>query len=361
MTERAYQLAWYGVDLKTGGIIEDLPALRPTGALSRKLGVATTTQFELSLAGAPREWDSATAPGRSALVAVDTATDTPLWAGVVLPRDGGSATSVTFGAATLEAYLDSRFPGTQALIGTDQASVVSALVTPALTSGPPLVIDSVATGVTMDYLTDDGDDKSILSCLQEVMGLEGGPEWTIDVAWNGAHTGFTFPFRVRSAIGTQSTNPEGVFDFPGCVAEYVLSESYEQGKGATRVIARGEGEGTSRLTSSTMDATALLANGWPLWEYRYTPASGVTDPDQLTAHASQAVALMAEGAQVWTVQAVASRAPRLGSDWGLGDSVRLSVTTSPRHPAGVETVARCWAWELDPAADRVRPILVEEG
>ncbi|MFF5186472.1 hypothetical protein ACFY30_22295 [Streptomyces sp. NPDC000345] len=360
MTGTPYQLAWYGCDLRTGAIVEDLPALRPTGALSRKLGASTTLQLELTLAGAPVEWAGATAPGQSLLVAVDTATDTPVWAGAVLPREGGSATTVQLGAATLEAYLDARFPGTQTMVGVDQATVVTNLVTPALTQGPPFVIDAVATGTVMDYLSNDGDDKSILSCLTEVMGLDGGPEWTIDVEWNAQHTGFQFPVRIRSRVGLQSPNPEGVFDYPGCVAEYVLAESYEQGKGATRIIARGEGEGSSRLTSPATDATALLASGMPLWEYRYTPATGVTDPDQLTAHAAKTLALMAQGAQVWSVQGVASQSPRLGATWSLGDTVHLAVERSPRHPAGTDVVARCWAWELDPGADRIRPILVEE-
>jgi len=356
-----YELAWYGCDLRTGAIVEDLPALKPSGALSRKLGTATTLQMELTLAGAADGWDAATAPGRSMFVAVDQDTDIPLWAGAVLPREGGSGTTLQMGAATLEAYLDARYPGTQSLIGMDQASVVTALVTPALTSGPPFVIDAVSTGVTMDYLTDDGDDKTILSCLQEIMGLEGGPEWTVDVAWNATHSGFQFPLRIRSAIGAQSATPEAVFDYPGCVAEYVLSESYEQGKGATRVLARGEGEGTSRLTSTAQEATALIANGWPIWEYRYTPSTGITDPDQLEGHAAKSVALMAQGGQVWTLQGVASQAPRLGQDWGLGDSVRLAVDHSPRHPDGIDFVARCWAWELEPGSDRIRPILVEES
>lgn len=354
-------LAWYGCDMRTGGIVEDLPSLRATGALSRKLGTQTTLQLELSLDGAAGDWEPATAPGRSLLVAVDTTTDTPIWAGAVLPRDGGSANTVQLGAATLEAYLDARYPGTQTLIGTDQADVIAALATPALTDGPPIVIDAVATGTAMDYLTADGDDKTILSCMTEVMGLEGGPEWTIDVAWNSAHSGFQFPLRVRQKLGIQTDTPEAVFDFPGCVAEYSLGESYEQGKGATRVTARGEGEGASRLTSLPHEATALIAAGWPVWEYRYTPSTGITDPDQLNAHASSSLALMAQGAQVWTLRAVASKSPRIGDDWGIGDSVRMSVEHSPRHPGGADVVARCWAWELDPGADQVRPILVEEN
>ncbi|MFD6025710.1 hypothetical protein [Streptomyces griseoluteus] len=352
-------LAWYGCDLATGGIVEDLRSLKPTGALSRKLGAATTAQFELALAGAAPDWEAATAPGRALLVAVDTATDTPLWAGVVLTRDAGSAQTVQLGAATLESYFGARYPGTQILIGVDQAAVISALVAPALTGGPPIVIDAPATGTVMDYIVRDGDDKTSLSCLAEVMALDGAPEWTIDVVWNASHNGFQFPLRVRPKIGVQ-TSTAVTFDFPGCVAGYTLSESYETGKGATVVTARGEGEGEDRLSSAPQEATALLAVGWPRWEYRYTPATGLTNPDQLQAHAAQSLALMAEGGQAWTLDAVASQAPRLGQDWTLGDSIHLAVEASPRHPNGTDMTARCWAWELDAGADRVRPILVQE-
>lgn len=355
----ALELAWYGCDLRTGGIIEDLPALKPQGALSRKLGDSATLQFELALPGAASNWGEATTPGSTVLVAVDTATDLPVWAGAVLSREAGSSQTVQLGAATLESYLGARYPGTQTLVTTDQAAVCAALATPALTNGPPIVIDSVATGTTMDYLTADGDDKSILSCLQEVMGLDGGPEWTIDVIWAASHGGFQFPLRIRKAIGVQ-TDTAVTFDFPGCVNAYTLAESYEAGKGATVVVANGEGEGSSRLTSGTYQATALIAAGWPRWDYRFTPATGVTDPDQLAAHATQALALMAPGGQVWSVEAIASGAPRLGQDWGLGDSIHLAVETSPRHPLGTDVTARCWAWELDAGADRVRPILVED-
>ncbi|MFJ2162355.1 hypothetical protein [Streptomyces sp. NPDC087856] len=359
MTGAPFKLAWFGCDLRTGGIIADLPALTPGGALGRKLGDQSTVQASLALAGAPDGWEEATTQGSTALVAVDTATDLPVWAGAVITRDGGSDQTVQLGLATMERYLDSRYPGTQTLLATDQAAIVSALVTPALTTGPPLVIDAPAIGSTLDYLTSDGDDKTILSCLKELMGLDGGPEWTIDVVWNPAHNGFQFPVRVRKAIGVQGSTST-TFDFPGPVSSYTLSESYEAGKGATSVIARGEGEGSSRLTSSLHTATALLAAGWPRWDERFTPATGVTDPDQLEAHAVQALALMAQGAQVWTVEAVASQAPRLGRDWALGDSITLAVQRSPRHPRGTSVTARCWAWELDAGADKVRPILVEE-
>lgn len=358
---RPIELAWYGCDLRTGQIIEDLPSLKQGGPLSKQLGKHTSTSFELQLAGAGRDWEAATDQGRTMLVGVDTAIDEPIWAGIVLTREGGSAQSVSLNTATPEAYLDRRYTGDQTLIQQDQAAVITSLMGAALTQGPPFVMDAPSTGVLMDYTGLDSDDKTALSAMQEVMALDGGPEWTVDIDWSGAsHSGFILPVRVRPAIGIQAPEPEAVFDFPGCISSYTLSESYESGKGATVVQARGEGEGSARLSSGAKVSTDLEANGWPRYVYRYTPATGITDPDQLNAHATKALALMRTGAKVWTVEAVASRAPRLGRDWGIGDNVRVVIDRSPRHPQGTEVVARAWSWELDPAGDKVRPILVEE-
>ncbi|WP_263165388.1 hypothetical protein [Streptomyces sp. SCSIO ZS0520] len=359
--EEPIELAWYGCDLKSGQIVEELPTLSPSGPLTKRLGMSTSTSFSLRLEEAGRDWLAATDPGRSLLVCVDTLTGQPVWAGIVLTRDAGSGWTAGLGAATPEAYLDRRFTGDQTLIQQDQAAIVTALMAAPLAQGPPFVMDAPALGVLADFVGLDADDRTVLSALQEVMGAEGGPEWTVDVAWaDSSRTGFVLPVRVRAAIGAQSAAPEAVFDYPGCVSTYTLAESYEAAKGATVVVARGEGEGAGRLSSPVQIATDLEAAGWPRWVYRYTPASGLTDPDRLAAHARQALALMQTGATVWTVEAAASRAPRLGRDWGIGDSVRIAVDSSPRHPAGADVIARAWAWELDAAANVVRPILVEE-
>lgn len=360
-TAQPVVLAWYGCDLRTGQIVEDLPSLKPAGPLTRRLGQHTSASFELGLGGAPAGWEEATDEGRTMLVGVDTLTDQPVWAGMVLTREGGSGRTVSLGAATPEAYLDRRYTADQTLIQQDQAAVVTALMTAPLTNGPPFIMDAPATGVLMDYTVTDADDRTVLSALTEISGMDGGPEWTVDVAWaDAAHSGFVLPLRVRPAIGLQYPDPEAVFDFPGSISAYTLTESYEQGKGATVVQARGEGEGASRLTSAAQVATALETGGWPRYVYRYTPASGITSPAQLNAHASKSLGIMQTGASVWAVDAVASRSPRLGRDWGIGDTVRIAIDTSPRHPRGADIVARAWAWELDPGADRVKPTLVQE-
>lgn len=356
-----YELDWYACDVRSGTIIEELQSLTPTQPLTRRLGAATTTSFTLNLNGAPRDWQACTEKGRTLLVAVDPVTDTPLWSGIVLTRNGGSSTFLQLGAVTPEAYLDRRYTVDTNLIQQDQATVVTTLMTAPLSAGPNFAMDAPATGTLMDWEMLNQDDRTVLSSLGEVMALDGGPEWTIDVAWaDSTKSGFVLPVRVRPKIGLQLEAPEAVFDFPGCIADYDLAESYESGRGATVVTARGEGEGTTRLTSADQIATDLEAGGWPRYVYRFTPASGITDPDHLNAHARAAGALMRDGSAVWSVEAVASRSPRLGRDWALGDTVRIAVETSPRHPDGADVVARAWAWELEPGADRIRPILIEE-
>ncbi|MFJ2579960.1 hypothetical protein [Kitasatospora aureofaciens] len=353
-------LTWYACDLRTGRIAEELSALTPTQALSRRLGTVTSTRFELALAGTPPEWQSATDPGRTLLVAVDSTTGAPLWSGIPLTREGGSADTVAIVASTPECYLDRRsttYSGTAVDLSTAMVQVAQ----PLLTQGPPFSIDSVASGTVGNYTVQDSDDKTVLSCLQELDAMSGAPEWTVDTTWvDAAQTAFRLVLRVRPKIGVQAATPEAQFDLPGCVTDYLLTESYERGKGATSVTARGEGQGASRITSAAHTASALLADGWCLWEHRYQPASGITDAAQLDAHATEALALMQTGSAVWTVNAAASAAPRLGTDWALGDSVAVNITSSQRHPRGASTVARAYGWELDPEANRVSPILLEE-
>ncbi|MFF2954341.1 hypothetical protein ACFVVU_23725 [Kitasatospora sp. NPDC057965] len=355
------ELTWLACDLRTGMVIEELRSLR-MGALSRRIGAHTQASGELTLAGAPADWEAATDPGRTLLVAVDPAAPQPLWSGMPLPREGGSANTETISAATPEAYLDHRYPGDYAATGADLTTIMAGLAAPALSDGPPLLLDTVLSGVTADYAVADDEDKSIAVCWQEISEMQGAPEWTVDTVWaDAAQTRVQLIARIRPAIGVQLASPEAVFDMPGCVATYKLAEAYGKGLGATRVIARGDRTAGTRATSTAHTATDLLAAGWPLWEHRYTPAQGITSVAQLERHAAEALTLMRTGAKAWTIDAVASTSPRLGVAWGLGDTVRLAVETSPRHPAGVDLVGRAYGWSLDAAADRVSPILLEDS
>lgn len=358
-----FELAWYGCALSTGGIAEELRSLSPSGALGRRLGAVTSSSFDLVISegAAPLEWQAATDPGRTMLVAVDTLTDTPVWAGLTLTRGGGSEERVELGACSPEGYLDRRYPGTYSATQTDASTVMAALAAPITTAGLPLTFDTTPSGLLIDFDMKDSDDKTILSALQTISAMSGAPEWTIDVVWaDAAHTTFQLVMRIRPRIGVQDDQPEAVFDLPGCISSYRLAESYEQGKGATVVVATGEGQGDARIESEVQTATDLIDAGWPRWIYRYSPGTGITSVDQLNAHAQATLQLLQAGSRSWTVSATASQAPRIGTDWALGDSVSVQIASSPRHPVGASVVARAYGWDLDVAGDKVSPILLEE-
>jgi hypothetical protein len=357
----AVELQWLACDLRTGNVAEELPSLRMQ-AISRRLGASTSSTGDLTLTGASREWESATDPGRTMLIAVDPSAPQPVWCGMTLTREGGSASTARLGLATPEAYLDRIFTGDYTATATDLTTIMAGLATPALTAGPPLTLDTTLSGVTADYSVADDEDKTVLACWQEIVAMAGAPEFTIDTVWaDAAHTRVQWVARIRPTIGVQLAAPDAVFDLPGCVSTYSLAESYEKGRGATRVVARGDRSSGTRVTSTAHTDTALINSGWCLWEHRYTPEQGIPDVSQLERHATEALAMMRTGSRAWSVEAVASAAPRLGLTWGLGDSIRLSVTSSPRHPVGVDLVARAYAWSLDAPADRVSPILLEDS
>ncbi|MFJ5070259.1 hypothetical protein ACIQC7_28000 [Kitasatospora sp. NPDC088556] len=355
----ANQLTWYGCEWPSGRIIAELPGLQAQGPLQHRLGGVTTTQFNLDLSANSPSWIAATQHGRALLVAV--LDNTPLWAGAALTRDRGSAPFSALSATTVEGYLGRRFTPDLTYAATDRSSIAAGLLAVIQPSVPCLDITTTPTGVFSDRTYADADDKSLLSNLQELMAIQRGPEWTVDPVWAPDGSGFRLNARVAPRIGSQNPGVTAVFDYPGPVTTYRQLESYVDGKGATAVRANGAGEGDARARSDTLTST-LVAAGWPIYEYRWSPGSDITSLDVLTGHAQAALALMESGASAWSMTAAATEAPTLGTDWGLGDQVRLLVQpgTSPGHPDGADVIARCWAWELDTIAWTVAPILVEE-
>ncbi|MFD4394640.1 hypothetical protein [Kitasatospora sp. NPDC058478] len=355
----AAQITWYGCEWPSGRIVAELPGLQAQGPLQHRLGGFTSTSFNLALSAGTPSWIPATQHGRALIVGC--LDNTPVWAGTTLSRDRGSSATASFSATTVEGYLGRRFTPDLTYTGVDLSSIAAGLLATVQPSVPCLDITTTPTGTTADRTYADADDKSILSNLQELMALSGGPEWTIDPVWAADGTGFRLNARVAPRIGAQTPGVTAVFDYPGPVSVYRQQESYADGKGATRVRANGAGEGAARAVSDTLTST-LVAAGWPVYEYRWSPGSDITDSTVLTSHARAALTLMEAGASSWSLTAAVAEAPVLGTDWSLGDQVRLLVQpgTSPGHPDGADVTARCWAWEFDTNAWTVAPILVEE-
>ena len=353
---------WYAADAATGAVLDELP-LTPS-PISRVLAQPMSTSAALTISGAPSGWISETEPGRTMVECV--VDDVPIWAGLVIGRVRGSAPTATLNLVTPEAYLDRRYAADHTWSAVDECAVVGAgLIGDCAVHGLGLAVDAVASGTLISETYADSNDTSILSALTSLMQT-GSPEFTIDVTWSDStKTSFDLFVRIRHMLGVQSAAPNAVFEMPGCVTSYTQTEDYSSGKGATAARAYGNGEGVSRASSGDV-LSPLVAQGWPRWDYRWTPNQATTDTSVLAAAAAKAVATMGAATSIWSLDAVASYAPRVGTDWGLGDTVALQVDPSPApdsqiiapgHPDGVNKILRALGWSLDFAGNKLTPVL----
>lgn len=362
---------WLGCDLTTGQIIERLPDLVPQGQISARLGAYTSAAFNLPIplggnGAAPRQWETATEPGRTMIVAV--LGGLPIWAGIVLSRVGGTAGTVTLSCVTLEGYLDRRYVSDHDWVFEDDISVIASGLIDDANVVEGIGFDVIAAPSLLlrerEYLAQD--DKTVYSALRELMGDEDGPEWTVTVGWSDSmQTAITKTLLVQQRIGIPSVDPSpefptgstnAVFSSTGSSnARYVFSEDFSAGRGANHVIAVGTGEGVSRPESSPARDEVRLAAGWPRYELRYRPGSSVEE-EALGGHAQRVISLMGAGARSLTISARADATPMLGTDWALGDDVGYKLK-GHRHPNGLNGVGRAIGWEFDAVAGLLAPIL----
>lgn len=354
---------WYGCDLVTGAIVEELPFVA-SGPLQRIIGAYSSVSGSIAIPDSPPNWERATDPMRTMLVCVRAADEAVMWAGMVLTRTGGSSETVELSLATLEAYYDRRYITDQTWNNYPTSSVAAFVMNSVNVEGIGLIYP---TGVanTNDSIsrTYSGDsNQTVYSVLSELMASNPF-EWSIAVDWKDASkTSFKKFFQGGPTIhgAAPGQTPSAVFDMPGNVTEYVFTEDYTSSKGANHITMFGDGEGETRPTSGPQVAQDLINAGWPRVEYRAT-RSGVTQAATLIDHALSMLAWKAQGAQIFTVTADATTGPLLGVDWALGDVVAVDVYSSPRHPDGFHITARSIGWELDTNAGTVTPLLQEES
>lgn len=360
-------VTWLGCNLVTGGIIAELPDI--TGSVSRVLGAHTSSSLTLPIPlGGPATLGDlalqATEPGVTMLVAV--VNDVPTWGGIVLTRQGGTEGKLTLGCVSLEGYLDRRYVGDHTWVLQDEASVIAAgLVADAQVQGIGLTVDAPATGTKRNRTYFGKDDATVYSRLRELMGVDGGPEWTIDLDWvDENRQAIKKILRIRKRIGTVAAAPGAVFQTTAnsvystrgsSEARYVYSEDYSDGRGANHVVATGSGEGEDRPQSAP--ATSIKT-GWPRYERRFSPSNSISNVAVLDAHAKAELALRTTGARTWQISTRWDAYPKLNIDWKLGDDVAWELV-GHRHPSGVLGQGRVIGWELDMQAGVVHPILWE--
>lgn len=373
------RVTWLGCDLVTGGIIHELPDV--TGQVSRLIGAYTSANLTIPIPlGGPAHLPlsivlQAIDPARTMVVAV--VNDIPTWAGIPLIDEGGTEATLPDGLVSLEGYLLHRYVLDHTWTQQDQVSVIAAgLLADAqaaingLGGGIGLLIDAPASGVLRDHEYKASDHTTVYQRLQELMAVQDGPEWTIDVDWADAdHLAVAKIARVRSRLGVAAASPQALFQTTaGSVfasqgsseARYRYMRDRSDGRYANAVLAYSSGEGEDQPTSMFHLDSAALAAGAPIWELHYQPSTSISDVAVLDEHAADKLALLRDGTNTWRITARWDAYPRYGVDWQLGDDIAWDLK-GHRHPDGVHGQGRAIGFELDMQAGLIAPILQEEA
>lgn len=354
-------LQWLAVDLLTGTIICELPGLITTQPYKRTLGQYETQSVNLAVVPGVTadEWPRATLPGAAALIAVrgDPGQEVIHWGGVVLRRTRTVRSNlVSLDLATVECYLDRRFTGAYTATNRSQNLVVADLIAQFVAANqglPVAVVDVTPAGATIPTISPtfyDYDDKAVYSTIGGLSSVVGGPEWTGHWTWNRGPNTITPVIYTGNRIGQPTTGvaPGVTFDSANLI-DGTLVEDYGKpsgsgsgGGGANDVLATF-GQGLGRLTAPS---TSVGTDGRPRWQYRFSPATSLTDTTVLQAQATNALAVLGSGSGTVTLQSSATAGPVLGSDWNLGDDIGYELTGTA-FPTPVTGIARAIGYETD--------------
>jgi len=283
--------------------------------------------------------------------------DVPAWAGIIWKVRGGSQGTVELGCATPESYLDRRYIGDVAFSGIDQSYIAGQLAQAANVEGINLTIDAPPTGEPRDREYWDDEDATYYQRLQELMDVDGGPEWTIDPEWRDfKQQSVRLVFRVRSRIG--SALAKGPLSTEsGAVLDYSVLTDYGKGMGANDTMAYSSGEGEDRPESIHHRNDLAIESGIPRIEHRWSPSSSIKQQSVLNAHAQSELARLDGGTTSIEVTARWDTAPaRLGIDLALGDDVEFALT-GHMHPAGIIGTGRLIGWTFNTEQGTFKPVL----
>lgn len=370
-------LSWLSVDTKTGLVIADLPDLS-VGSVKSTLGRYESCTVSLPLPTAPENWERAILPLASNLILLQD--NLPVWGGVITQQPRTHGDTLELPVATIEAYMDRRYVGDEDFVQVGQNDIVVALVNKYAAAGPnggiPIRVQVVngGAGKLRDRHYKDQDDKTLYSVLTDLMGVEGGPEWTIGWEWQHNPERITPVLYVGDRVGkavTPGLAPAATFEMPGPVTRFERMLDYSAGNGANVVMATSSGQGDVRPQSTPVVAADP---GRPTVEFRFTPSTSIEDSTTLDEYARAASAALATGTVSLSMSAAITvkGCPQLGVDWAIGDDIGFSIggledgplldvfgdsfretfgmptvrESVPAFPGGYRGTARCIGWEL---------------
>lgn len=352
------EFTWLSVSTVTGQVIAELPDLQ-CSALEQRMMEEVSLEMSLPYEGAPSNWLEAIEPMSTAILLMQSGNPIPLWGGIVISykRPLGDAT-ISLKVATWETYLDRCPVGDDTYTQVSQTEIVASLVRKwAITSMRNSLQLDVATSSIKRDDTDhkEADNKSVLSCIQSLSGLENGPEWYID--WQPQGNDVYAPvLHVADHIG--STTPVAMFD-TSMMTEFTLSRDWSAGYGANMVRATSTADGDVTPMSSWHTANDPLR---PVVKHQFQPSTSIKNVSTLNSHASAMLNTLSGGTVMIEMGLDLLTAPRLGVEWGLGDAVEWNLNSAEQQYPDIEGgVVRFIGWKLDITSSILTPYLFDDG
>lgn len=177
--------------------------------------------------------------------------------------------------------------------------------------------------------------------ISSLADAEDGFDWYIYIQKSG--TQYQKIIRVGyPTLGTPLADSVPVFEYPGNVTQYYMTESMA-GSG-TNVIVLGAGEGSDMITK-TVNHTDLLTSGMPRWDVD-VPRKDITSQSLLNTVGTQIATNLRSPRLTVRVTIKGDRTPEFGS-YNLGDACKV-VIKDPRNPTGYTKDTRLIAWSLRP-------------
>jgi hypothetical protein len=159
-------------------------------------------------------------------------------------------------------------------------------------------------------------------------------------------------------LGTGTSDGMNVFEYPGNITQYYLTEHMQDA--GTYVYDIGNGEGADMITSENI-ATDLVAGGFPRWD-SVVSRKDLNDQDSVNSMGQRMLANLKAPIAVNKVTLKGNLTPEFGS-YNIGDTCKI-VINDPRWPGvGFVAAKRLLKWELTPqSSDSTEEVnLIFEG
>lgn len=328
------------VSLSSGVVLAEFPDLQ-VSKLSYRFEETTSETVKLPWWNIPSNWVEATVPYGTAILLIRGSI--VLWGGIVVKRertlqdDGLSLT-----LATVEHYLDSVYVRDHVYSGWAQTRIASDLVSSTLV-GHRFMIDVEAgeSGVRRDRTYEASSNKTLLSVLQELSNVQGGPEWCTSWRANGSG-GYLPVLTIADRIG--SSTPVTTFD-ESVMTSFKVVEDYTANYGANMVWAVGSSTDDTQLCSDVMVADQSYR---PIVEHVVRPSSSITQKSTLDAHAMSALRQLRDGTNTIGMTLSLMAAPVVYEEWRPGDMVAWTVADDDGRFTGFDHgEARVIGYDID--------------